>query len=259
MQTEPAKLRVLVVDDEPLARRMLVALLQAEADVVVVGECGNGPAAVEAIVRGGADVVFLDVQMPGLDGFGVVAEVGAERMPLVVFATAYDHYAVAAFDAHALDYLLKPYEPARLHRALERVRERVLERRGTDDTARLVGLLAGVAGGAAPERFMVKVGSAYVPVRAEQIVWVEADDDHVVLHAEARQRYPLRETMAALEARLDRRTFLRIHRSYIVNLDRVREVTPWSGTEYQLVMDDGSKLLTGRSFRAQVRERLGLR
>jgi two-component system LytT family response regulator len=252
-------LRVLVVDDEPLARRGILARLRRAADVEVVGECSGGREAVEAIRAHAPDLVFLDVQMPGTDGFGVVEAVGPETIPAVVFVTAYDEHALRAFDARALDYLLKPVDDERFARALERARARVEERRHGALGRRVAAALADAGAPpprpeeppAAPrpvERFLVRRGGRVQVVHADEIDWIEAAGDYVSLHAGG-ATHLLRETMASMEAQLDPARFLRIHRSTIVAVERIREFHPHFNREYVVVLRDGTRLKLSRSYR----------
>jgi two-component system, LytTR family, response regulator len=228
------RVRALIVDDEPLARDRIRDLLASDAEVEVAGECGDGVAAVEAIRALGPDLVFLDVQMPERGGFDVVAEIGTDRMPVVVFVTAYDDYALKAFEAHALDYILKPFDEARFRGALARAKAHVRAARGT--RPRFL------------TRLMVKSGDRFVFVKDDEIDWIEADGNYVRLHATGGEHL-LRETIRGLEARLDPERFLRIHRSTIVNLDRVREIHPLFHGEYRVVLSDGTKLTLSRGYR----------
>jgi two-component system, LytTR family, response regulator len=261
-------IRVLVVDDEPLARRRVLRLLEQEEGVEVVGECANGRDAADALVRDDPDLVFLDVQMPELDGFGVLEEVGPERMPLVVFVTAYDQYALQAFEVHALDYLLKPFDEQRFHQAFRRARVQLERRESTTQRRSLLSLLEQLgteqrqlerlltgAEGRYLERLMVKVGGRVIFLRAGEIDWVEAEGNYVRLHA-GKQGYLVRETMSALEQRLDPRQFVRVHRSTIVNLDQVRELRPWFAGDYLIVLKDATELRLSRGYRAKLEERL---
>jgi two-component system LytT family response regulator len=253
-------LRVLIVDDEPLARRGIRARLAARDDCAVVAECADGRAAVDAIRSLRPDVVVLDVQMPGVDGFGVVeaaaAAVGAAAMPVVVFVTAYGAHALRAFEAQALDYVLKPVDGARLARALDRAAARVAERR-----AAAAGVAATPPEGAAPPgghlaRFLVERGGRVLVVPAAAVDWIGAEGDYVRLHA-GRERHLLRETMARLEARLDPGRFVRIHRSAIVNVDRIAELHPHANRELVLVLRDGTRLKLSRGYRDRLDARLG--
>ena len=250
------KIRTLIVDDEPLARKRLQRLLSDETDVEVVGECGDGLEAVEAIRSRTPDLVFLDVQMPGLDGFGVVEQVGPEAIPAVVFVTAYDQHALRAFEVSALDYLLKPFLPERFQRAMGRARKQLSGDRDERTQEKLVQLLAQVSGRRWLDRLLVKSESRVYFLKAEEIDWVEAADNYVQLHV-GKEVHLLRETMARLEASLDPARFLRIHRSTIVNLDRVKEMHPWFSGEYVVLLNDGTQLRLSRGYRAKMEERLG--
>ncbi|HEX2203785.1 MAG TPA: LytTR family DNA-binding domain-containing protein [Longimicrobium sp.] len=252
-----ATLRTLIVDDEALARERLATLLRPHADVRVVGECAGGDEAVETIVADPPDLVFLDVQMPGRGGFDVVSGVGPERMPAVVFATAYDEFAVRAFDAAAVDYLLKPIGPERLGEALRRVRGRLSAGAGPADAPGLAAVLEKLGAPAAyRDRFAVRAGGRFHLVRAADVVWVEAADNYVRLHAPGGPHL-LRETLREVERMLDPRRFLRIHRSMIVNIDRLQSLAPWGLGEYLFEMSDGTKLSSSRRYRSAIRDALG--
>lgn len=263
--TAGPRLRVLVVDDEPPAREILRCLLDADPEVEVAGECADGQEAVAAVRRLRPDVVFLDVQMPGLDGLGVVEALAPDELPLVVFVTAYDAYAVKAFEVHALDYLLKPFDDERFGEALARVKDTLRRRQVDAATRRLVALLdgRGAPAGAAeatdadgpPQRLLVRSGGRVVYLKPEEIDWIEAADYYVRLHAGGR-RHLLRESLAALEERLDARRFARVHRSAIVNLERVRELHPGVGGGAVLVLEDGTRLPVSRRLRRRFEELL---
>ena len=258
-------LRTLIVDDERLARQQLRRLLAALPDVEVVGECATAAAAVEAIVAARPALVLLDVQMPVTDGFGVVAAVGAARMPATVFVTAHDEYALRAFEARALDYLLKPVEPARLAEAVGRARERA--ERGEEGASlhrRLAELVEAAARDRHPEgssrdargprdatyleRLVLKDDGRLRVLRVDEVDWLEAHDNYVRVHA-AGAAHLLRGTLGALEARLDPRRFARVHRSTIVNLDRVREIQPWFHGDSILLLADRTRLTVSRTYR----------
>jgi two-component system LytT family response regulator len=235
-------IRVVVVDDEPLARRGICARLVRAADFKIIRQCAGGRDAVQAIREEKPDLVFLDVQMPGLDGFGVVREIGPDLMPPIVFVTAYDEHALAAFEAQALDYLLKPIDDERFDRSLARARRRVEERRGYRARVEHGQLLV-------RERGRVEL------VEIERIAWVEARGDYVRLHAEERHHL-LRDTMAGLERRLDPSRFVRIHRSTIVNIGRIRRVQLRTGRDWTVTLDDGTQLKLGRRYRSALEQRL---
>ncbi len=250
-------IRALVVDDEPLARERVRTLLEAEPDVEVVGECADGDEAVESIRSLAPDLVFLDVQMPGIDGLEVIRRIGAERMPAVVFATAYDEFALQAFEANALDYLLKPYETERFQDALERARRRLAAERGPRLDPRLLALLDGIERPAEfRERFVVRIGNRFQLVKTGEIDWVEAEDNYVRLHV-GKASHLLRETMAEMERQLDPRRFVRIHRSAIVNVDRIQTIESWGAGEFLFVLADGTKLTSTRRYRDRLRDVLG--
>jgi two-component system, LytTR family, response regulator len=240
--------RALVVDDEPLACRQLRRFLSALGDVEVVGECESGADAVQKIVALLPDVVFLDVQMPHLGGFDVLDVVGPERMPPVVFVTAYEQYAIRALRAHAVDYLLKPVDPDEVSQALVRVRRQLGEPR-EDLAARLAELLADRARGSAYlQRLIVREGGRQLVVRASDVDWLEAADNSVRVHV-GQSVYVTRATLTGFAGQLDPRRFARIHRSTIVNVDRVREIQPWFNGEYVVFLADRTQLMVGPTFR----------
>jgi two-component system LytT family response regulator len=250
---------VLVVDDEPPARQRICSLIAGQPDFAVVGECGNGRDAVAGIADLQPDLVFLDVQMPELDGFGVVEEIGAGAMPMVVFATAYDEFALRAFEAHAIDYLLKPFDEERFVRALDRARVHLRGSRSTGEQERLAALLREVSGqGKRLDRIPVRVGARTRFVELDDVDYMEADDNYVRLHVGERS-YLIRETMGALEARLDPARFLRVHRSLIVNVERIQEVESVFAGEYVLFLRNGARLTSARTYRARLQSVLGLR
>ena len=236
-------LATLIVDDEPLARRRLRQLLHDEARVHVVGECEDGPSAIAAVGRLRPDLVFLDVQMPGMDGFDVIAELGAAACPAIVFVTAFDRYAVKAFDVHAVDYLLKPFSRKRLQLALDRVCAAA-----KDDAAlmrKLASLLSDLQASRPLMRFVVKDGERVYFVRAEAVDWLEAVGHYVCLHAGG-ATHTIRDTLTRLEKRLDAEKFVRVHRSAIVNLDRIQELRPTFNGQYEIVLRTGERLTSSR-------------
>lgn len=246
-------LRALIVDDETLARQRIRQLLEKVEDIEIVGECANGVEAVQAIEDRAPDLVFLDIQMPELDGFGVIEAVGADRMPATLFITAYDQHALRAFEVHALDYLLKPFDAARFHAALTRARRwcAASEKEGRPD---LSALLAGLRKDRPwLDRLLVKQGDRHILVKVPTIQWIEAEDNYVRLHVEGTS-FLLRQTMAAILERLDPRLFRRIHRSAIVNLDSIRELQPWTSGDQLVIMRDGTRLTLSRTYRDQVGE-----
>lgn len=243
--TDP--LRVLIVDDEPLARDSIRTLLADDAEVRVVGE-GTGSDAEVLIARGRPDIMFLDIQMPEVDGFEVLDRVGADTVPAVIFVTAYDQYAVRAFEVHALDYLLKPFDDKRFAGALARAKERVGARRRGEVDNRIAELLK--ERDLNRTRFLIPVRDKTVVVDAAQIDWIEASDYYVTLHAGA-AAHLLRQTMDEIEKQLDRRQFFRVHRSAIVNVDRVREIHPLFRGDCALVLADGRRIKLSRSRRKE--------
>jgi two-component system LytT family response regulator len=259
-------IRTLIVDDEPLARRGLELRLNRHADIDIVGEAANGREAFHAISELKPELMFLDVQMPGVDGFELLRAVPATLMPLTVFVTAFDQYALAAFAASALDYLLKPVEDARLDQALARAREQLIKRAASDQCERLLKLiatlsntsglsLADAVSGDAPQnsdKLAIKDGQRIVRVDVEAIQWIDAAGDYMCIHAGA-DTHVLRATMHDLEQRLDPRRFQRVHRSTIVNLARVKEMRPHLNGEYFLVLDSGHQLKLSRSYKDKVR------
>ena len=270
-------LRVLLVDDEPLVRRGLRTFLAAEADVTVVGECRDGREAVEQVRALRPDLVFLDVQMPELDGFAVLDALGGDVPPAVVFVTAFDAYAIRAFDVHAVDYLLKPFDETRFRTAMSRVRERLARAAPTSATARdadlearidarldarLDALLAQLRDdGRLPRaewltRIAIRETDRVTYVAVTDVDWLEADDNYVRVHARGNARL-VRETLKSLEARLDPQRFARVHRSAIVNLERVRELRPTFNGEYVLVLATGAKLTLSRGYRDAFFDRMG--
>ncbi|MCU0975180.1 MAG: LytTR family DNA-binding domain-containing protein [Steroidobacteraceae bacterium] len=261
-------IRALIVDDEPPARRGLQIRLADEEDIVIVGEAGSGRLALEKIRELSPDLVFLDIEMPGMTGFDVIGQLPMESMPLIVFVTAYDRYAVRAFEARAIDYLLKPVEAGRLSSALKNVRERLTQRRAGEQRDRLVELMAdlkgssewpqGPAPGASDGVLSIREGRDIVRVRLEDIEWVDAAGDYMCVHATGRTHI-LRGTMKSLEDALDPARFQRVHRSTIVNLHRVTRLRSHMNGEYFLVLEGGHELKLSRSFRDKVELFLGAR
>lgn len=252
----PAKIRTLIVDDEALARGKLRQFLADETDVEIVGEAGDGAAAVEAILAHAPDLVFLDVQMPELDGFGVLAQVGDRSPPGVVFVTAHDDFALKAFEVHAIDYLLKPYDRQRFETALARARELLQARTpaGDPQTSAIAGLLSDVAQQRPPTgRIAVKSDGRIVLLKVAEIDWIEAADNYAVLHV-GKDSHVVRETMNSLEGRLDPEQFLRINRSTIVSIDRIRDLEPLFHGEYSVRLNNGTRLTCSRSYKDRLRQ-----
>ncbi len=246
------RIRALVVDDEKWARRRIVSLLAEEPDFQVGGECADGEEAVNAISAEPPDVLFLDIQMPEMDGFEVLEAVGPGRVPVVVFVTAYDQYAIRAFEIHAADYLVKPFEAERFKQTLDRVRQEV-SRRTLPDERRLEGLLLAMSSRRPYlKRFACRTGGRIVFIKVEDVTWIEATGNYVSLHA-GKETHLVRETMNGLEPKLDPEQFIRIHRSTIVSLDRVQSLQPWFQGELVLLLTDGTRLTVGRSFRSRLK------
>ena len=287
-------IRVLIADDEPLARRRLVRFLRAEPDVEIVAECAGGAAAVAALAEHEVDLALLDVQMPDMDGFEVVAAHlaarGADRMPPVVFVTAYDEYAIRAFEVHALDYLLKPVTAERFQAAFKRAREHMERLRAAQAGRRLKAMLEqvlagehaadGAGGGlsaiaaawaagaasapSAPpaqppgqyaDRITIKTDGRVFVVKVSDVDWFEAQGNYVRVHA-GKAAHLIRETITAVESSLNPAQFARIHRSTVVNLDRIRELQPWFAGDYLVILKDGTQLKLSRTFRDQLQARL---
>jgi two-component system LytT family response regulator len=252
MPSEPGRVRTLVVDDEPIARRRLRTLLADEPDIELIGEAANGTEAVRVIANEKPDLVLLDVQMPGLDGFEVLRAASGIHQPFVVFVTAHDEHAIRAFEVQAVDYLLKPVIETRFREAVRRAVSRLRERPRNEIAREIAQLLDRVS--APPHRtarIPIKRDGRVNFVRVDDIDWVEADGDSIRLHL-ARETHTIRETMAQIVEKLPTDRFLRIHRSLIVNAERVKEVQPWFKGDYVLIMQDGTKLRSGRTYREVV-------
>ncbi len=245
------RLRVLIVDDEPLARDRLRGWLRAESGVEIVGECGSGPEALAVLRRTPLDLVFLDVEMPGCDGFQVLGELPAGERPAVIFVTAHERFALDAFEVQAIDYLLKPFDRERFQTALRRAEEQLKARRAGKLEDRLESLLADAAGpGRKPERLTVKANGRLVFLKPEDIVWVEAADNYIILHLVAGQLM-LRDTLTAIEERLGTASFARVNRSALVNLDQIKELQPTFHGDYVVILRNGTEVPLSRSLRGQ--------
>ena len=251
-------MRTFIVDDEPLARDALRAALGRHPDFEIVGEFPDGPSAAAAIVEQRPDVVLLDVQMPGLDGFGVLERVGFDAIPAVVFVTAHDEYAVRAFDAYAVDYLLKPFSDERLARALDRVRARRDQANAASVAQNLAELVRMYRGGsAAPatrKRLLAREGERVVFVPVDDIEWFEADGNRVRIHT-GEGCFTMRATLSGTLQELDPARFVRAHRSVVVNLDRVRELRAWAGGDAVAVLRSGAQVKVSRHYREQLLRR----
>ena len=241
-------LTALVIDDEPIARHAVVRLLREDPDIEVAGECGDGVSAVAAIRERSPDLVFLDIQMPAITGLDVVATIGAARMPATIFVTAYEQFAVRAFEANAVDYLVKPFSRDRFAETLRRAKQRLLGARSADadTTARIMQALASLQQrDAYLERLPVRENERVVLVDVDDIVWIKASGNTVRLHL-ADRVHEVRETMSALAARLDPRHFARVHRSAIINVRRVKDIHPWFNGYHVVTMDTGQQLRMSR-------------
>ena len=271
--------RVLIVDDEPIARRRMRRLLRLEDDVEVIDDVGSGREAIEAIQRDRPDLVLLDVQMPDLDGFGVVDALGIDQMPPTIFVTAFNEYAVRAFDVHAIDYLLKPFDTDRFRAAFVRARVHLEQRSSAEQGRKIRALLEQVLGegavasvdrspssnGTAPaasaprhryvDRLMVKHDGRVFFVKATDVDWFEASGNYVRIHT-GKVSHLIRETMQRVEAQLDPSMFVRIHRAVIVNLDRIRELQPWFAGDYVVILRDGRQLKLSRTYREHLHTRM---
>jgi two-component system, LytTR family, response regulator len=254
---ERSKTRVVIADDEPLARERLKMLLDGQEGLEVVAECQDGLETIDVLRRTKPDLVFLDVQMPGASGFDVVAALDSERLPLFVFVTAFDKYALKAFDVHALDYLLKPFDRERFLQTLTRARQQ-LERPSNGDLRRRLLALVRDLEPTPPrlERFVIKSGGRVFFVRADEIDWIEAAGNYVKLHV-GTDAHLFRETMNAVEAQLPSETFYRIHRCHIVNIERVKELQPWFNGEYVVFLRTGARLTLSRGYREKLQDRIG--
>lgn len=259
----PERIKTIIVDDEPLARRNLRLLLESDPQIEILGECRNGKEAVKAIESMRPDLIFLDIQMPEMDGFDVLERVGAEHVQAIVFVTAFDQYALKAFEVHALDYLLKPYDDLRFTQALQRAKSQIETREITKVSKRLLALLeeresqklSSTRRTTYLTRLMIKLANRVVLLRVDEIDWIEADGNYAKLHV-GKKAHLLREKMQDLETQLDPERFVRIHRSIIVNLERIKELHPHFNGDYIVVLEDGSQLKLSRSRRENLESRL---
>ena len=251
------KIRALIVDDEPLARERLAKLLQDEPDIELAGECADGREALAVIRASAPDLVFLDVQMPELDGFGVVAALPKERMPAIIFVTAYDKFAVRAFEVNAMDYLLKPFDRERFQAALRRAIGQIHRNEPAAITRQLTQMLANLKAEFKPlERLAIKAEGRVLLIKIEDIDWIEAADNYVNIHV-GNESHLHRETLTSLEGKLATKQFLRISRSTLVNVERIKELQPMFHGDYVVILCDGTKLSLSRGYRDRVSELLG--
>ena len=255
--SESARIRVLIVDDEPLARERISDLLTSDPQIDIVGECSNGAEAINSVQKLAPDLLLLDIEMPEKDGFAVLEAIPPDQMPAVIFITAYDQYAVRAFEVYALDYLLKPFDRERFERALDRAKAQVLGERNGDVSLRILAALDEIkTRHVYLERLVIKTNGHVFFLKTDEIDWIEAEGNYVRLHT-SKESYLLRDTISALEAQLDPKRFLRVHRSAIVNIDRVQEMQPWFHGEYRIILKGGAQLTLSRSYREKLHELLG--
>jgi len=256
--TDAIRIRALVIDDEPLARDMIREMLGGDSDVEIVAECANGREAVEAIRSLSPDLIFLDIQMPELGGFEVLESFEANQAaPYIIFATAYDQYAVRAFEVHAFDYLLKPFDEERFNIAWQRAKAQIkLDRTGERDRHILALLEELKAGPRYLERLVVKTGGRVFFLDVAEILCIEAEGNYVRVYDQTKH-YLLRETISGLEEQLDPKQFLRIHRSAIVKIDKIKELQPWFHGEYRIILENGKQLTLSRNYRANLQDVVG--
>jgi two-component system LytT family response regulator len=255
--TAGRRIRTLIVDDEPLARRKIRRMLARDPEVEILDDCANGREAIAAISTHNPDLVFLDVQMPEIDGFDVLESIPPAGMPFVIFVTAYDQYALRAFEVSAVDYLVKPFDRRRFEKALQRAKSRLATERGSDVNQQTLALLEELkARSSHIERLVIKAGGRAFFLKTDEIDWIEAEGKYVRLHV-GKESYLLREAIGSMEGQLDPKKFPRIHRSTIVNIERVRELQPWFHNEYRVILKDGTELMLSRSCRKRLGELLG--
>ena len=251
------RIRAIIVDDEPPARNKIRELLKTDPDVEIIDECSNGREAVQTIVAKSPDLMFLDIQMPELDGFGVIEAIGPDQLPAVIFVTAYDHYAVQAFEIHAVDYLLKPFDRQRFQTALDRAKTHIQPDHRKELNQQLNSILHDLRGPARQhERFVVKSGGRVFFLKNDEIDWIEAAGNYVRVHV-GKEAHLLRETMNAIAKKLDPAFFIRIHRSTFVNIEKIKELQPWFHGEHVVILRDGTQLTMSRSYRNNLPELLG--
>jgi two-component system LytT family response regulator len=257
--TSSPQIRVLLVDDEPLAREMLREMLQGDPDVEIIGESCNGREALKAIRAQAPDLIFLDVQMPEVGGFEVISSLGKGKIPYVVFVTAYDQYAVRAFEVQALDYLLKPFDQERFDTSWQHAKSQIRrdQNNGGGMDQRIIALLEELKSGKGYlERLVIKATGRIYFLETREIDWIEAEGNYVSVHS-GKKTHLLRETISSLEAQLDPKKFVRIHRSSIVRLDFIQELQPWFHGEYRVILQDNTQLTLSRNHRDKLQEALG--
>ncbi|MFN8007831.1 MAG: LytTR family DNA-binding domain-containing protein [Terriglobia bacterium] len=257
MEANPlARIKTVIVDDEILGRERIRAFLKKDSQVDIVGECANGREAVAVVRNKAPDLLFLDIQMPEMDGFGVLKSLVAEPMPVVIFVTAYDQYALRAFEVHALGYLLKPFDADRFRKTLEHAKEQIAHRRGSSLNQGILDLLKEMKKPKPADRLVVKRAGRISFLKISEIDWIEAEGNYVKLHS-GKESFLVRETLNQMEERLDSENFLRIHRSTIVNINCVKELRSWFHGDYQVVLHDKTELLLSRKYRERLRDFIG--
>ena len=254
-------MRTIIADDEHLARKKLRLLLGSEPGVQVLAECRDGQQTIDAVNALKPDLLLIDIRMPDLDGFQVLGKIAPDEMPVVVFTTAYDQFAIRAFEAHALDYLLKPFDGERLHHAIERARTELLKRHNRDLTSRILDLVAKNANPKtesrqAEDRMVIRTGGKVVFLDVKEIDWIEAAANYVKLNV-GKDSYLMREGIGSISARLDPDRFVRIHRSVIVNVRKIKELQPCDSGEYIAVLKSGKELSCSRGYRTQLQRLIG--
>lgn len=255
--TNARRIRALVVDDEPLAREMIREMLEDDPEVEIVGECSNGREAIEAIKLENPDLVFLDIQMPELGGFEVLESFDQQTAPYIIFVTAFDQYAVRAFEVHAFDYLLKPFDEERFDAAWQRVKEQIkLDQTGERDRHILELLEELKSGPRHLERLVIKNGGRVFFINVQDVYCIESEGNYVRVY-DNQKGYLLRETISNLEEQLDPKQFRRIHRSAIVKIDKIKEMQPWFHGEYRIIMENGKQLTLSRNYRSNFQRAVG--
>src|SRR5437588_845876 len=253
----PPKIRALIADDELLARKFTRRMLKQDQDVELVAECSNGAEAVAMIRKEKPDLVFLDIQMPEMNGFAVLEAVGLEHLPEVIFTTAYESYAIRAFELHALDYLLKPFDQVRFKAALKYAKERFHSQQHEEKQLQIGTLLESIrAQQQYLDRVIIRADGRITFLQTREIDWLEADDKYIHLHTGKRTRM-VRQTLSAMEEQLDPRKFVRVHRSAMVNTDRIKELQPLFNGEHSLILEDGTRLTLSRKYKDKLFELLG--
>jgi len=255
--TNARRIRALVIDDERLARNFILEMLREDEEVEIIGECLNGREAIEAIQTHAPDLIFLDVQMPEVGGFAVLEKLSKEKMPFVIFVTAYDQYAVRAFEVNALDFLLKPFDRKRFKIAWQKAKARIQRERNELLDQRILSLLKGLK--AEPsylERLVLKTNGRIFFLDTDEVDWIEAEGNYVSIHS-GEKSYLLRDTISGLEVQLDPKKFLRIHRSAIVKLEKIQELQPLFHGDYRVTMRDGTQLTLSRNYRDKLQDALG--